>query len=147
MPVRHQAIIGTNTVLLLIGPLGTKFSDDLIKIHFPWRKCNRKCTWLCPLKNISHIVQASWPSDTYVRQWIRPSLVQIMACLAPSHYLNQCWLSTILTLGNIFQWNLNQNTAIFFQENAFENVVCEMAAILSLSQYVKWLGCTNGVPK
>ena len=30
-------------------------------------------------------------------------------------------------------WNLK----LFIQENTLENVVCEMAAILSLSQYVK----------
>ena len=29
------------------------------------------------------------------------------------------------------QWNYNQNTEIFIEENAFENIVCEMAAILS----------------
>ena len=29
------------------------------------------------------------------------------------------------------QWNWNQNTNVFIQENAFENVVSEMAAILS----------------
>ena len=32
---------------------------------------------------------------------------------------------------NKFQWNSNQNTNIFLHENAFENIVCEMAAILS----------------
>ena len=29
------------------------------------------------------------------------------------------------------QWNLKQNSYIFIRENAFENVVCKMAAILS----------------
>ena len=33
--------------------------------------------------------------------------------------------------------NFNPNSNIFIQENAFENVVCEMAAILSLPQGVK----------
>ena len=36
-----------------------------------------------------------------------------------------------LTLGNNLQWNPNRNSYIFIQENAFENVVCEMASILS----------------
>ena len=35
------------------------------------------------------------------------------------------------------QWNLKQNWHIFIQENAFENIVCEIAAILSRSQCVK----------
>ena len=32
-PIRHQAIIWTNASLLSIEPLGTKFSDILIKIQ------------------------------------------------------------------------------------------------------------------
>ena len=44
---------------------------------------------------------------------------------APSHYLNQWW-----NIRNKFQWNLQQNSYIFIQEHAFENVACEMAEIL-----------------
>ena len=40
------------------------------------------------------------------------------------------------TPGNKFQWNLNRNLCIFIQENAFENIVCKIAAILSLPQCV-----------
>ena len=50
---------------------------------------------------------------------------------AQSHYLNQCCVLVNWTLGNKVQWNLNPNSHIFIQENAFENIVCEMAAILS----------------
>ena len=32
---------------------------------------------------------------------------------------------------NKFQWNLNRNFNIFIHENAFENDVCKMEAILS----------------
>ena len=35
---------------------------------------------------------------------------------------------------NKFRWNLSRNLYIFIQENAFENVVWKMAAILSLPQ-------------
>ena len=41
------------------------------------------------------------------------------------------------TLGNKLQWNLNRNSCIFIQENAFENVVWKMAAILSRPPCVK----------
>ena len=41
------------------------------------------------------------------------------------------------TLRNNLQWNIN--SYIFIQENALENVVCEMASILSRPQCVKWL--------
>ena len=49
-----------------------------------------------------------------------------VAWLVPSPYLNQCW--------NIV--NLKWNSYIFIQENAFENVVCVMAAILSIGEWV-----------
>ena len=47
------------------------------------------------------------------------TLVQVMACYLPeaSHLICN-------TLWNNLQWNLNQNTRIFFKESAFENVVC-----------------------
>ena len=42
----------------------------------------------------------------------------------------QCWVIVNWTLRNKVQWNLNQNTKVFIHENAYENIVCEMAAIL-----------------
>ena len=50
---------------------------------------------------------------------------------------SDCWIIVNWTLRNKFQWNLNRNSNIFIQENAFESVVCEMAAILSRPQCVK----------
>ena len=47
----------------------------------------------------------------------------------PSHYLNKCWIIVNWTTTNKLQWNFNRNSNIFIQENAFENVVCEMASI------------------
>ena len=35
------------------------------------------------------------------------------------------------------QWNLNRNSHIFIQENAFEHVDWKMAAVLSRPQYDK----------
>ena len=63
-----------------------------------------------------------------MRQWIGSALVQIMACRrfgAPSHYLNQCWSIVNWTLRDKFQRNLNQNSNISIQENAFENAICQ----------------------
>ena len=50
--------------------------------------------------------------------------------MAPSHYLNQCWNIIDLTLGNKLQWNIDQNLYILIQENACEDVVWKMVAIL-----------------
>ena len=50
--------------------------------------------------------------------------------------LNQCWNIVNWTLRNKLQWNFNRNSYIFIQENAFEKVVCKIAAILCRSQCV-----------
>ena len=78
------------------------------------------------------------PSDAYMRRytnhhWFRKWLV---AWTAPSHYLNHCWNIVNWALRNKFQWNFNRNSNIFIQENALENVVCEMASILFRPQCV-----------
>ena len=59
--------------------------------------------------------------DTFVNS-LRP-------CSAPSYYLNQCWLIVNWNLSNNIQWNFNQNTKIFIQENAFKNVACETTCL------------------
>ena len=41
------------------------------------------------------------------------------------------------TLGTKLSWNPNQISYIFIQEQAFENVVWEMASILPQPQYVE----------
>ena len=54
-----------------------------------------------------------------------------------SCYRNQCPLIVDWTLRNKLQWNFNKYSYFFVQENAFENVICEKAAILSQPQCVK----------
>ena len=56
----------------------------------------------------------------------------------PAPCLNQCLNIVIWNPRNKLQWNFNQNWRIFIEENAFGNVICEMAAILS------WPQCVNG---
>ena len=50
----------------------------------------------------------------------------LVACSAPSHYLNQFWLIVNWIPGNKFQLNLYRNFIIFIQENAFENIICQI---------------------
>ena len=45
-------------------------------------------------------------------------------------------ISLVEPLGKKLQWNLNRNSYIFIQENALENVVRKMSAILSRPQCV-----------
>ena len=43
----------------------------------------------------------------------------------------QCWVIVNWTPKNKLQWNFNQASNLFTYENATENIVCEMTAILS----------------
>ena len=59
--------------------------------------------------------------------------------------VNQCWNVFNLNPMNKIQWNFNQNLNFFIQENALENVVCEMAAILSRGRWVNWLWPSDAI--
>ena len=53
--------------------------------------------------------------------------------------MNQCWNIVKWTFSKNVKRNFNQNSDIFIQEKAFENVVSEMAAILSRLPCVKYI--------
>ena len=105
----------TSCQLDLQVQISVKFESKYYNFH------SRKGIWKFCLYNVSHFVQGSQclvPNRHHAKQ-------------APSHYLNQCWIIVNWNPRNKFQWNLDQNTIIFIQENAIENVVCQMSAILS----------------
>ena len=56
LPGRRKAIIWANAEILLIGSLGTNFSEILVKIQ---TFHSEKCIWKCRLVNGSHFVLAS----------------------------------------------------------------------------------------
>ena len=64
-PGRHQAIIWTNAEILLTEPLGTNFSEMLIKIHIfsskktHWKVSSVKCRPFCPGLNVFIIAMSS----------------------------------------------------------------------------------------
>ena len=74
---------------------------------------HRNITWMCFTMvydlhlyanfhlNGSIALNSLWPSDTIWRHKTRSTLAQVMACCltAPSHYLNQCWLSSVRSHG------------------------------------------------
>ena len=76
------------------------------------------------------LIEAEWRIYALVNL---PSLVQTKS--APGHYQNQCWNF----VKNKLQSDLNRNSYILIQGNAFENVVWEMSAILSQPQGVNQL--------
>ena len=79
---------------------------------------------------------SSPPSAIYMRRWTGSTLVQIMACrLVGAEPLSEPMLEYCYwTLRNNLQENCSRNSYIFIQENAFENVVCKMADILSMER-------------
>ena len=93
------------------------------------------CVELLPVKSCHIIrslcVNSLMAGDEYKRHWIGSSLVLVMTCrLFGDKLLPEPIMHDLLLLRNNIQWNWNQNTTIFFQENVIEAVVCNMSAIL-----------------
>ena len=82
------------------------------------------------------------PSDACIRQKTITGLDNGLSPgrrSAPNQYLNHCRNMVNLDLLNKLQWNIKQNSYVFIQENAFESVVCNMAAILSRTQCGRYI--------
>ena len=119
-PGRRQAIIWTNAGILLIRPLGTKFSEILVTIHtFSFMKMYLKMStkwWpFCLGLIVSRIPCYPLGTPGEHRQQ-----VIIFACSAPRNFLKQMWFSVDWICRNIFQWNLNQTTTVLYQEMDFK---------------------------
>ena len=71
-----------------------------------------------------------WPSDAKVIGSGNGLLFVVACCSMPCHYLNQCWLVVNWIPRNTHCGYMNRNKTIFIHENAFQNVVCKMSAIL-----------------
>ena len=46
----------------------------------------------------------------------------------------ECWVIANWTLRNKLQWNFNQDTKLFINENAYENIICKMPSLPLVSQ-------------
>ena len=91
-PDRHQAIIWTNAGIMLIEPLGTKFSEILIEIHIFWFKemylkiSSGKWRSFCFGPNVlnASVSIASEPSSMYVQRVLSIPLIKWAFC-CPFH--------------------------------------------------------------
>ena len=102
--------------------------------------------WKSRMQNVGHFVQpsicllieAEWRIYASVNK--PPLLVMADNGLAPDRRQAIIWTNAgillMAPLGTNFSEILIEIGPIFIQENAFENVVCAMSAILSRSQYV-----------
>ena len=70
-PGRRQAIIWTNAGILLIGPLGTNFSEILIEIYiFSFMKMHLKMSsgiWRPLCLGLNLLIDSEWDCDVLVR--------------------------------------------------------------------------------
>ena len=120
-----------------IGILWPRMSDrDNLSLKLNTCLLPRHAWWLShTLPLMLHLTHRGRVTHIYVSKL---SIIGSDKCLSPGRcrYLNQCCNIVNWTVGNKLQWNLNRNSCIFIQESAFENVVCEMVAILSRPQCV-----------
>ena len=88
-------------------------TDSLIRLRksvLSYNAGSRNLNWCTQLKllliisiisfQLTSLINSSPPNAAYMRWWTGPTLVQIIAWSAPSHYLNQCWNVVNWTLGN-----------------------------------------------
>ena len=87
--------------------------------------------WLTHWGRVTHICIGNLG-----RHWLRLWLV---ACLAPSHYLNQCWNIVNWTLRNKLQWNFNRNSQHFHSRKFVSKCFEKISTILSRPQCDKWM--------
>ena len=125
------------SVSLWISNMSWMSGGSMQKQVFLWCFQGSGCS-----RNISgfYLSNSSPPVVTYMCQWIGSALVQIMACRLfgakplSKPMLGYCQLDPQENFSNF-----NQNTTLFIHENASENIVCEMAAILSRGRWVNMI--------
>ena len=89
-----------------------------------WRHRSGKETENWPRYSKFHlqVLNTLWPSDVIWPHRSRSTLAQVMACclMAPSHYLNQCWLLISEVLWHSPDSNFTENTEDIYRWNQFE---------------------------
>ena len=76
------------------------------------------------LWNMTYLINLLGPCNTIWRQRSRSTLTQVMACclMAPSHYLNQCWLMISEVLWHSPDSNLTEYTSVVEMSLKFINL-------------------------
>ena len=95
-PGRRQAIIWTNAEILLMGPLGTDFSEILIGIQiFLFKKLHLKTSsakWRLSCLGLSELISSLWPSDGTWRRgaWWHQAITWTSTDILKSHSKFKC---------------------------------------------------------
>ena len=90
------------------------------------------------IRDSSHF-NSLWPSDAIWRQRSGSTLAQVMACclIAPSHYLNQCWLIINEVQWHSYQGNYTRDASTINHKNLFENYMSKMSFKIPRGQWIK----------
>ena len=112
-PGRRQAIIWTNDGILLIGPLGTNFSEFLIGIHtFSFKEMHLKMSsakWRPFCLGLNVLRQyCRWHGNHHAAQWLFPACIfQLLHCLQNAGLCFQ-----IIWMKNITYWKPKETALI-----------------------------------
>ena len=122
-------------LIMMCKPVGEFYLVALI-YWFRFMYVERKLGILVDPSRAANLLR---PGDLYMRQGIGSSLIQIMACHlfsdkpCPEAVLTICFLNSQKQTSGIFK---SKYKCFLFQQNAFENVVCKMAVVLSKPQFI-----------
>ena len=119
--------------LVKMTTFGAASDENCVKIYLFQYRLGPYCT------NSNYDgINSSMPSDAYMRQYNILTLVQIMACrLFGAKPLSEPMLPCCqLDHEDHISVKFYSNSKVLIHENAVENVVCKMAAIVSRSQCV-----------
>ena len=85
-------------------------------------------------------VNSLWPSEAIWQHGSGSTLAQVMACclMAPSHYLNQCWLTTSKIEWHSSRDNFARDTSAINHWNYLKNQVPKMSFKFLRGQ-ISWL--------
>ena len=137
-PGQGQAIVWTNAEILLIPAPGTKFIEILMEIHtLSFKKMHLKIAPIlfrpqCVNHSAHYGQKMPYGCINLCQHWL-------MACcrVAPSHYLNCCWL-----IINEDTCQIHSKSIHFHWKNALQNI-CKMATILLRPQCGKIISYTT----
>ena len=153
--VCHLFSTNPSPKLMMLYELDPKTSstENCIKIQrFSFEKMHLKMLSLykmaATLFQLQHVqilslhINSLWPIYVIWRQGSRSTLGQVMAsCLmAPSHYLNQCWLMISEVLWHSPDSNFTENTQDIYHWNEFEIYLFETVVKSPRGQWVKPAG-------
>ena len=139
---RHQAIIWTNAGILLIGPLGTNFSEILIGIQ---TFSLRKCIWKCRLVNGGHLSQPPYVNSHmshFISMQKRPASIKrtemppVLAVNLLSNSSNTAYkyesINSESVLGQVMAWHWYSLKSFWHEKQVFA------AAADALASEKKW---------